>query len=311
VLTRRCAFGVDSLQLTAEDAPLGREDHDNCILCGGGTWSHEASLARLVALPDDGLLRCCQCGLIRRRAIESISLSCTPEYLSTLAARYPAPQEARVAFVREKIARLAARAGVASPRVLEVGPGRGLFAEMARAAGWRMTLIEADPGNASFLQHQGHAVIRGQFDQSLPEELGVKGPFDAVYANHVLEHVVDPVAFVRNAKAVLTPSGVALVEVPNEGDSSYIRLMRRLPLPLPIPRNKSEQVTPTQHNYFFRPRVLRRLFEMEGFCQLEVTTRESPALLALLPTALRAYRWVDGLMGRGSRIEVVARAGEQ
>jgi SAM-dependent methyltransferase len=47
------------------------------------------------------------------------------------------------------------------------------------------------------------------------EDLPEKGPFDFILCRHVLEHTYDPIKFLREMGALLTPGGILMIEVPN------------------------------------------------------------------------------------------------
>lgn len=56
--------------------------------------------------------------------------------------------------------------------------------------------------------------------QSLFEEFGPEERFDCILADHVLEHVEDPLKVLRRIKSWLAPGGVVIIGVPN-GNSSH------------------------------------------------------------------------------------------
>lgn len=96
--------------------------------------------------------------------------------------------------------------------VLEVGSGPGWLWHENRArvpAGWRLTLTDFSPGMIDESQRNladlAAQIIWRQADaQNLPFEAGA---FDAVVANHMLYHVPDRAAAVREFHRVLKPGG--------------------------------------------------------------------------------------------------------
>lgn len=108
------------------------------------------------------------------------------------------------------IARYRAKAG----DLLELGPGTGSFAEVARAAGWRYQAIEASPSLAAALVDRGFLVTQAWTppfpvsDQS----------FDVVYADQIVEHMsgIDAARlFVAESYRALRPGGLVVIVVPN------------------------------------------------------------------------------------------------
>ena len=96
--------------------------------------------------------------------------------------------------------------------LLEVGCGAG--GRLARFAqmGWRVTGQEVDPvAAAEAVRQSGAEVHVGPLEHLL--ERGRK--FDVIVTNHVIEHVVGPVEFLRTCLAMLRPGGQVICVTPN------------------------------------------------------------------------------------------------
>ena len=97
---------------------------------------------------------------------------------------------------------------------LEVGPGQGAIADLAREAGYRYRAIEASELLIAEMRGRGIEVQQA-FTPPFPEpDLS----FDIVYADQVLEHMsgIDAAReFVAEAHRVLRPGGVLFVVVPD------------------------------------------------------------------------------------------------
>ncbi len=96
--------------------------------------------------------------------------------------------------------------------IVDIGSGDGAQMELLAPRGFRMTGVERDTKSAS-LQAERTLVFEGTAE-ALPAQLA-HGSFDAVMFKQVLEHLVDPVAALRNAAQLLKAGGVVFVEVPN------------------------------------------------------------------------------------------------
>lgn len=83
--------------------------------------------------------------------------------------------------------------------VLDVGSGDGAHAQIMRAAGLKVTTVSLAAG-------ADHIVDFMAWD--------VPAVYDAIWASHVLEHQVDPGAFLRKCRAALRPGGTLAVTVP-------------------------------------------------------------------------------------------------
>lgn len=88
--------------------------------------------------------------------------------------------------------------------ILDVGSGTGEHAELMRAAGREVTTVSYEPP----ADHVGDYL-------TLPP----LGPFDAIWASHVLEHQPDVGAFLRRCFADLRDGGILAVTVPPAKDA--------------------------------------------------------------------------------------------
>jgi SAM-dependent methyltransferase len=98
-------------------------------------------------------------------------------------------------------------------RLLDVGCGRGDVAEWFGARGWRIAGVEPSEKAATQAAKRGVEVHHGTLDDAPWEPAS----FDAVTFNHVLEHVPEPRAALRQSAALLKPGGLLVVSAPNFG----------------------------------------------------------------------------------------------
>lgn len=94
--------------------------------------------------------------------------------------------------------------------VLDVGCGSGSFLRRMRSLGWAVSGTEPDPHAAAAARAGGIEVICGY-----PADLPAERVFDLVTLSHVIEHVPDPVALLRDCRARLSPGGRLVVTTPN------------------------------------------------------------------------------------------------
>jgi 2-polyprenyl-3-methyl-5-hydroxy-6-metoxy-1,4-benzoquinol methylase len=104
--------------------------------------------------------------------------------------------------------------------LLDVGCGGGWFLRVASRLGAMVQGVE--PSRAGFHQtrQQGIPVFHGMLD----EFVGISAAkrFDIITANHVLEHVPDPVSTLRMMRSLLAPGGYIWISVPN-ADNYFAR----------------------------------------------------------------------------------------
>jgi SAM-dependent methyltransferase len=99
----------------------------------------------------------------------------------------------------------------ASPRVLDIGAGIGVFPYVVTRAGWSCTAVDPDPRAARHMREKlGITAICADFMNA--EGLG---RFDIVTLNKVLEHVEHPIEMLRRTLSVLAEDGFVYVELPD------------------------------------------------------------------------------------------------
>lgn len=182
-----------------------------CCLCGSHDTlplaSHDRRLKRLTSVI------CAGCGLVRTDPMPT-EAELAAYYRSHYRADYQfvgaRPPRRHLARTRAEAAR---RAGLLAlppgARVLDFGSGSGEFLAEGQRRGWDMLGVE--PGEA----YAGHARALGV--RVLPALDGAGGPFDAITAHHVLEHLRDPLAVLRDLASRLAPGGIVYLSVPDMG----------------------------------------------------------------------------------------------
>ena len=134
--------------------------------------------------------------------------------------------------------------------LLDVGCGNGDYLETMRGLGWRALGIEPDPKAAELAQRKGLDVQIGTLETlHLASE-----QFDVITLSHVIEHVHDPMATLREAWHLLKPGGTIWIATPNLdsfGHQRYSAAWRGLEIP--------------RHLVLFSTRHLRQCLTQAGF----------------------------------------------
>lgn len=193
-----------------------------CVLCGG---RHGAVITRLDRrLKPLTTLACTDCGLIRTdpmpteaelaayyRALYRLDYQLAPGRKDP--PRFHLSRSRRDAEARAALLAPVLRQGA---RVLDLGAGSGEFLAAAQERGCDVLGIEPGEDYARYARraHQVPVLTQGWTEAGLPES-----SFDVITANHVLEHLRDPVAALGAIAGWLRPGGVAFVAVPDLGPS--------------------------------------------------------------------------------------------
>lgn len=131
--------------------------------------------------------------------------------------------------------------------LLEIGGGSGAFAVSVRPHVASATVVEPDESARAFFAER-----LGIRSVDTVEALAEGDRFDLVVLFHVLEHVLDPVAFVTRLGALLRPGGRIVCEVPNVHDA--LVSLYAVESYLPFYYQKA-------HLWYFSPATLRQVFE--------------------------------------------------
>lgn len=146
-------------------------------------------------------------------------------------------ESARAAYRSRASARRFGRLPFTPPRaapgrVLDVGCGSGELLAHYEALGWSAFGIEPAPAVAERARRRGLCVHQG----TLEDQPWGETSFDLIVFSHSLEHIPDPLASLRAARALLTPDGVVAIHVPN-WRCWQLRAFRGRWFPLDLPRH--------------------------------------------------------------------------
>jgi 2-polyprenyl-3-methyl-5-hydroxy-6-metoxy-1,4-benzoquinol methylase len=139
---------------------------------------------------------------------------------------------------------------VEGKRLLDVGCGNGSFLLCAREAGWSVQGLEPDPIAAASAHKLGLDVTVGVID-SLDNQSDC---FDALTLSHVIEHVHDPVKYIKSAHRLLKLGGILFIDTPSIesiGAQVFGKNWRGIEAP--------------RHLVIFNPSSLQMLLKKTGF----------------------------------------------
>ncbi|MCC6213639.1 MAG: class I SAM-dependent methyltransferase [Polyangiaceae bacterium] len=231
-------------------------EEPDCPLCGARS---SRRLRRFPAGTPWGLVACDECGLAylspRPSPAALAELYRAADYFASESEQgygsYEAQEEPLRRTFRRLLVQLAA-GGHTGGSLLEVGCGYGYLLDEARPHFRRRVGTDLSEGAIAVARGRADAAHVGGVEAAAGEL------FDVVIANHVVEHVVDPVGFLRGLTARCRPGGRVVVSTPDFGSPWRRALGGRWPsFKLP------------EHVLYFDRDTLRRAMDRAGLECLE------------------------------------------
>jgi 2-polyprenyl-3-methyl-5-hydroxy-6-metoxy-1,4-benzoquinol methylase len=187
-----------------------------CPLCGG------RSFRPLWSLGDFSFVACRDCGLVQQNPQpleESVLARYDESYLDYESERQfdyadlekRALDDLRFPAIEAELLATAA-AGRRKPRLLDVGCATGALLATFRDRGWDCVGVEPCAPAAAYGRDRFSLDIRAS---TLAEASLEAGSFDVIHASHLIEHVNDPVAFLRDAVRLAAEDGYVVITTPN------------------------------------------------------------------------------------------------
>jgi SAM-dependent methyltransferase len=254
------------LELIALDAKrcFGNEMRTEipCVACGSGDVSH--------AFLKNGFdySSCRQCETLYQTPRPSMA-SFEAFYRNSESSEYwaetffPAVAEAR----REKIFRprverlseLAVTIGCSVERIIDVGAGYGILLDEWRKRFPNAKLIAIEPSGhlAEECRAKGFEVV----ENIVEEVVGYDGFADLLVCFEFLEHVYEPLSFIKKLGRLVRPGGMVFVSTLCIDGFDLQMLWEN-----------SDQISPPHHLNFLSVKGLHQLFERAGLVNISVTT---------------------------------------
>ncbi|MBA4381836.1 MAG: hypothetical protein C0406_04650 [Sideroxydans sp.] len=174
-------------------------------------------------------------------------------------------------------------------RLLEVGFGNGATLARLGGLGWNVVGVEFDEVSVGLAHDRGLDARLGSVeDAAFPSE-----SFDAVVSSHVIEHLPDPLGFLKECRRVLKNNGRLVLTTPNAaslGHRLFVKNWRGL--------------EPPRHLHIFGPNALLALAKQAGFRDVRVTTTARSG--SILAQSLRLARGANPEGASRFEIETLA-----
>jgi len=192
-------------------------------------------------------------------------------------------------------------------RALDLGAGTGSLAVRLRDAGWDVLAADTNPPQ----HHVGVPFVHIDFNRlDFASELG-PGSFDLITSVEVIEHVENPIGFLRNVRCLLKPTGIAVLTTPNlDSTPARIKFLLRGTIRMMDSHSEKTHITPIFWDLFTRQYLTRaelqlvehHLYPARGY---QMTRRGLAGTMRLLSlflrgTCLQGDNHVIVLRGSGS-----------
>lgn len=133
--------------------------------------------------------------------------------------------------------------------LLDVGSANGYFVELAKNYGFNASGIEISHAAVEWAKKLNRPVSQGTLETMKDDNL-----YDVITALDVLEHVPEPLDFLKIARLKLSKDGIMLINVPYVG-SFFSRISGK----------KWHAYLPPEHWIYFNKKSLRNMLRMAGF----------------------------------------------
>ncbi len=175
----------------------------------------------------------------------------------------------------DRIVRLGKKsADGAKKKLLDVGAATGFFMNLARGRGFDVTGVELCDFAAAKGRERGLPIITGTLESArLPENY-----FDVVTMCDVLEHVTDPKNFLLEARRILAPEGLLVINTP-DAESLVARILGK----------RWHLIVPPEHLHYLSPKNVGEFLCKNGFEIIENTTIGKRFTLQYIFKTL--YKW--------------------
>jgi 2-polyprenyl-3-methyl-5-hydroxy-6-metoxy-1,4-benzoquinol methylase len=160
-----------------------------------------------------------------------------------------------------------------SGRWLDVGCSNGVFVDVSRQRGYDAQGIELSSTAVQAARQRGLPV-----ECATVEDFAPPTRFDTITAFDVLEHVLDPMLFLRSVHRLLVPGGVLALTVPNLASMSRLLMRRRWYFYIP-----------EEHLFYFNPSCIEKLLARAGFATIRRSRTYKPLTWGYSLSQLEVY----------------------
>ena len=230
----------------------------NCPYCNSKSNNNEFKINGFVHVTCDD---CNTVYVTPRLKDEYVDLLYSDEYYSELYINSMIPAfDTRKKLIGQRKFKQVLEFSINQGSVLDIGCGVGEVIDVFKDNNWDCHAIEFNPGAVDWLRKKGINVSDVRF-----KEYDESMQFDVIMAWGVVEHVIDPLIFLKKVNRMLKPGGVFVSEVPH-GNSltvDYSRLTNKDP---------ERIIMGEQHIVLYSIKAYMGIHESSGLKNLHIQT---------------------------------------
>lgn len=239
---------------------------ESCPLCGAKVFGRMFSTSKVAVARCAGCRMMFQNPYLKASAMERI-FSSRDELLkvSPFFGRYmdeEAWNTAKTLGIYRRCLKELASLCPSKGNVLDVGCGRGAFLKLAHGEGWRAEGLETSTEHLKSFEGDSDIVVSQKDFLSMD---GNDGTWDVIALWDLIEHVNDPVRWVRQCFARLKPRGFLVIATPNHFSLLDFLSYCSYRLSFGLIKGGLEKLYTIDHTLYFTHRTLGKLLEDAGF----------------------------------------------
>ena len=188
----------------------------SCPICKNKKWEI------FLKLDEFNILRCKFCGIKRKEFEKDLNFNFedwyNKDYFSFLVEKREFFKK-DLHFPKIELIKKFKKNG----KFLDIGCGLGIAVEIALEEGFDVWATDVSSYAISYVKEKFNIpCYKGEIENApFPQNF-----FDVIYIHHVLEHVIEPVEFLKKVKKFLNKDGIILIAVPNI-KSIYLKIYRK------------------------------------------------------------------------------------
>ena len=232
-----------------------RKNKKNCVICGTDKYSH-----MLTKKNGYNIFKCSKCGLL------FVYPQPSKEFLTTRVYSQKGGYHLKLTKdlahykkfnvdLKKQLRTL--KSYVKKGPLLDVGCSNGEFMWLARNAGYDPVGVEINKHTAEAARMNGLKVHMKELENANFRN----NKFSVIRAGEVIEHLKEPIRFIRECKRILRQKGMLLITTPNM-DCFFVKLTMFLHKHFHLPWSS---ITPPYHLFYFSHSNIKTLLEQEGF----------------------------------------------